>query len=55
MQVTFVVSLLRGAAYEWYVHYETCTWCPGDWTMLRIAMLERFGSSIRAKKARARL
>ena len=30
MQMTFVMSLLRGAAYEWYLHYETCTGCPGD-------------------------
>ena len=29
-QLTFVVSLLRGAAYEWYLHYETRTGCPGD-------------------------
>ena len=54
-QLTYVVSLLRGAAYEWYQHYETCIGCPGDWTTLRHAMLERFGSSIRAEKARAGL
>ena len=35
------------------MHYETRTGCPGDWTTLRQAMLERFGSSIRAEKARA--
>ena len=52
-QMTFVVSLLRGAAYDWYRHYETRTGCPGDWTTLRRAMLERFGTSIRAEKARA--
>ena len=51
----FVVSLLRGAAYEWYGHYETRTGCPGGWTTLHIAMLERFGSSIRAEKAQAGL
>ena len=54
-QMTFVVSLLRGAAYEWYLHYETRTGCPGDWTTLCLAMLERFGSSIHAEKARAGL
>ena len=54
-QMTFVVSLLRGAAYDWYQHYETRTGCPGDWTTLRLAMLERFGTSIRAEKARAGL
>ena len=52
-QLTFVVSLLRGAAYDWYHHYETCTGCPGDWTTLRLAMLDRFGTSIRVEKARA--
>ena len=52
-QLTYIVSLLRGAAFEWYSHYETRTGCPGDWTTLRHAMLERFGSSIRADKAHA--
>ena len=51
MHLTFVVSLLRGVSYEWYSHYETRTGCPGDWTTLRLAMLERFGLSIRAEKA----
>ena len=54
-QLTFIVSLLRGAAYEWYQHYETRTGCPGDWTTMCRAMLERFGTSIRAEKARAGL
>ena len=49
------MSLLRGAAYEWYMYYETRIGCPGDWTTLRRAMLERFGTSIRAEKARAGL
>ena len=34
---------------------ETRTGCPSDWTTLRHAMLERFGSSIHAGKARAAL
>ena len=34
---------------------ETRTGCSGDWTTLRQAMLERFGSSIRAEKARPAL
>ena len=54
-QLTYVVSLLRGAAIEWYSSMETRTGCPSDWTTLRNAMLERFGSSIRARKARAAL
>ena len=52
-QMTFVVSLLRGAAYDWYRHHETRTGCPGDWTTLRRAVLERFGTTIHAEKARA--
>ena len=52
-QLTFIVSLLRGAAYDWYQHFETRTGCPGDWTTMRRAMLERFGTSIHAEKARA--
>ena len=55
VQLTYIVSLLRGAAYEWYLHFETRTGCLGDWTTLRRAMLERFGTSIHAKKARAGL
>ena len=54
-QLTYVVSLLRGAAFEWYSLMEMRTRCPSDWTTLRHAMLERFGSSIRAKKARVAL
>ena len=51
----YAASLLRGAAFEWYSSLETCTGCPGDWTTLCQTMLERFGSSIRAKKACAAL
>ena len=54
-QLTYVVSLLRGATFEWYSLMETHTGCPGDWTTLRQAMLECFGPSIRAKEARAAL
>ena len=45
-QLTYVVSLLRGATYEWYSLMEMRTGCPGDWTTLRHAMLGRFGSSM---------
>ena len=54
-QLTFIVSLLRGAAYDWYHSYEMRTGCPGNWTTIRRAMLERFGMTIRAEKARAGL
>ena len=55
MQLTYVVSLLRGVAFEWYSQYETRTGCPGNCTMLRQAMLERFGLSVRVENARAAL
>ena len=54
-QLTYVVSLLRGVAIEWYTLMETHTGCPGDWTTLRNAMLECFRSSIHAGKARTAL
>ena len=54
-QLIYAVSLLRGAAFEWYILMEMRTGCPGNWTTLRHAMLERFGSSIRVKKAHATL
>ena len=54
-QMTYVVSLLRGAAFEWYTSMETRTGCLGDWATLCHAMLERFGLSICAGKARAAL
>ena len=54
-QLTYIVSLLRGAAFEWYTSMEMHTGCPSDWTTLCQAILEHFGSSIRADKARAAL
>ena len=52
-QLTYIVSLLREHAYEWYSSYETQIGCPGDWETLKIAMPKRFGLSIRVNKARA--
>ena len=52
-QLTYVVSLLRGAVFEWFSSVETHTGYPSDWTTLDHAMLERCGSSIHAKKERA--
>ena len=34
MQLTYVVSLLRRAAFEWYIALETRTGRLGDWTTL---------------------
>ena len=55
MQLTYVVSLVRGVAFEWYSQYETQSGCLGDLTTLHQAMLERFGLSICAEKACAAL
>ena len=41
MHLTYVVSLLRGATFEWHTSMEMRTRCLGDWTMLRQAMPER--------------
>ena len=51
IELTYVVPLLRGAAFEWYSSSETSTVCPGDYTTLPHAMIKLFGSSTRAKKA----
>ena len=32
MQLTYIVSLLRGVAIEWFSSMETRTGCLGDWT-----------------------
>ena len=50
MYLTYIVSLLRGAAFEWYSSFETRIGCPGHWATLYQAMLEQFGSLIRAIK-----
>ena len=46
------MSLLRGAAFDWFSNVEMRIGCPSDWATLRQAMLERFGSSIHSKRAR---
>ena len=40
---------------ECYASLQTHTGCLNDWTTLHQAMLEHFGFSIRARKARAAL
>ena len=56
-EVAFAATLLRGAAHEWYLGYEKRNGNrpPQDWPTLMQAILERFGSNIRAQEAHAKL
>ena len=56
-EVAFAATLLRGAAHEWYMGYEKRNGNrpPQDWPTMMQAILERFGSNIRAQEAHAKL
>ena len=55
-QVAYSVTLLREHAHEWYMGYERRNrHPPRDWASLAIALLERFGSNIRAQEAQSQL
>ena len=56
-EVAFAATLLRGAAHEWYLGYERRNGGrpPQDWPTMRQAILDRFGSNIRAQEAHAKL
>ena len=56
-EVAFAATLLRGAAHEWYRGYEQRNGNrpPQDWSTMQQAILDRFGSNIRAQEARAKL
>ena len=56
-EVAFAATLLRGAAHEWYMGYERRNGNrpPRDWPTMMQAILERFGSNIRAQEAHAKL
>ena len=56
-EVAFAATLLRGAAHEWYMSYEKRNGNrpPQDRPTLMQAILERFGSNIRAQEAHAKL
>ena len=49
-EVAFAATLLRGAAHEWYRGYEQRNGNkpPQDWSTMQQAILDRFGSNIRA-------
>ena len=53
-QVAYSVTLLREHAHEWYMGYEKRNHHPPrDWASLAMALLERFGSNIRAQEAQS--
>ena len=56
-EVAFVATLLRGAAHEWYMGYKRRNENrpPQDWPTMMQAILERFGSNVRAQEAHAKL
>ena len=56
-EVAFAATLIRGAAHEWYLGYERRNGNkpPQDWPTMMQAILERFGSTIRAQEAHAKL
>ena len=55
-QVAYSVTLLREHAHEWYMGYERRNrHPPRDWASLANALLERFGSNIRAQEAQSQL
>ena len=56
-EVAFAATLLRGAAHEWYMGYErrNGNQPPQDWPTMQQAILDRFGSNIRAQEAHAKL
>ena len=55
-QVAYTVTLFRESAHEWYMAHER--WNKGpprDWSSLVSALLDRFGSNIRAQEAQSQL
>ena len=56
-EVAFAATRLRGAAHEWYLGYERRNGNkpPQDWPTMQQAILDRFGSNIRAQEAQAKL
>ena len=55
-QVAYAVTLLRDAAHEWFTAYERKNHgLPRDWAQLSMALLERFGSTMRSQEAQSQL
>ena len=56
-EVAFAATLVRRAAHEWYRGYEQRNGNkpPQDWSTMQQAILDHFGSNIRAQEAHAKL
>ena len=56
-EVDFAANFLRSTAHEWYLRYEKRNGNrpPRDWPTFQQALLDRFGSNIRAQEAQSRL
>ena len=55
-QVAYTVTLFRESAHEWYMAHERRNkGPPRDWSSLVAALLDRFGSNIRAQEAQSQL
>ena len=54
-EVKYAATYLRGAAHEWWEIFIKQEGYPTNWTQLSQALLKRFGSPIRAKKAQVQL
>ena len=55
-QVAYTVTLFRDSAHEWYMAHERRNrGPPRDWASLVTALLDRFGSNIRAQEAQSQL
>ena len=54
-KLAFGTTLLRDAASEWWTVYQKNRGYPENWEVFSQALLDRFGSSIRAKRAHAEI
>ena len=54
-EVKYAATYLRGAAHEWWEIFIKQEGYPTNWTQLSHALLKRFGSPLRAKKAQVQL
>ena len=54
-KLSFGTTLLRDAPSEWWTMYKKNRGYPENWEVFSQALLDRFGSSIRAKRAHAKV
>lgn len=54
-QINCGVTYLRGPLFDWWENYRLENGYPRDWAELSKALVQRFGSRFRARKALAQL